>query len=298
MADLAQNPPAGNLAVISCDLGPVAALAATAVAAAIVGDELADLRLPVPDGDRWTVAEVTDQLIGGTRLVPVRRNVIVVPFADQMGPGCADHLLKTIEEPSAPSLFLFAVTDPELLLTTIRGRASVEVAVETIPATERAAALAASAGIAQEAALRLVTLAGQQVTLAQVPNAVAADQVLEELEAGFGPELGSPAPVTTATGQVAAFEQLAKRITKAAGERSAPAVRRAVRTLARQALDAWEAAEPVHVADAIRAQDTGRVHDSYRRLAAIGRARAELALNAPVPAVLAAVHARAGGPVR
>jgi DNA polymerase-3 subunit gamma/tau len=57
-------------------------------------------------------------------LAPVqsRYKIYIIDEAHQLGPGAANALLKVVEEPPAHVLFIFATTEPEKLISTIRSR--------------------------------------------------------------------------------------------------------------------------------------------------------------------------------
>ncbi len=48
--------------------------------------------------------------------------IYIVDEADQLGPGAANALLKVVEEPPPHVIFIFATTEPEKLISTIRSR--------------------------------------------------------------------------------------------------------------------------------------------------------------------------------
>jgi DNA polymerase-3 subunit gamma/tau len=54
--------------------------------------------------------------------VQSRYKIYIIDEAHQLGPGAANALLKVVEEPPAHVLFIFATTEPENLISTIRSR--------------------------------------------------------------------------------------------------------------------------------------------------------------------------------
>jgi DNA polymerase III subunit gamma/tau len=54
--------------------------------------------------------------------VQSRYKIYIIDEAHQLGPGAANALLKIVEEPPAHVLFIFATTEPEKLISTIRSR--------------------------------------------------------------------------------------------------------------------------------------------------------------------------------
>jgi DNA polymerase-3 subunit gamma/tau len=54
--------------------------------------------------------------------VQSRYKIYIIDEAHQLGPGAANALLKVVEEPPAHVLFIFATTEPDMLISTIRSR--------------------------------------------------------------------------------------------------------------------------------------------------------------------------------
>jgi len=54
--------------------------------------------------------------------VQSRYKIYIIDEAHQLGPGAANALLKVVEEPPAHVIFIFATTEPEKLISTIRSR--------------------------------------------------------------------------------------------------------------------------------------------------------------------------------
>jgi DNA polymerase-3 subunit gamma/tau len=54
--------------------------------------------------------------------VQSRYKIYIIDEAHQLGPGASNALLKVVEEPPAHVLFIFATTEPEKLISTIRSR--------------------------------------------------------------------------------------------------------------------------------------------------------------------------------
>lgn len=113
-----------------------------------------------------------------------RFKVYIIDEAHQLGPGAANALLKLIEEPPAHVRFVFATTEPDKIIGTIRSRTH-HYAFRLVPARTLAAHLAAvceSEGVpAEPAALALVARSGQ----GSVRDAMS---VLGQLVSGTGPE--------------------------------------------------------------------------------------------------------------
>ena len=51
-----------------------------------------------------------------------RYKIYIIDEAHQLGPGAANALLKVVEEPPAHVIFIFATTEPDKLIATIRSR--------------------------------------------------------------------------------------------------------------------------------------------------------------------------------
>ena len=54
--------------------------------------------------------------------VQARYNIYIIDEAHQLGPGAANALLKVVEEPPPHVIFIFATTEPDKLISTIRSR--------------------------------------------------------------------------------------------------------------------------------------------------------------------------------
>lgn len=273
LEQLADAGPPGTLVVVTAPAADVAASAAERLASRWAGP--GDLRVAAPDGDRWTVDALDATVIAPSRLVPSYRNVIVVHHAAAMTAQAADHLLKTLEEPGAPTTFLFAIADTDTLSATIRSRAAVTLALRLAPAAARTDALVA-AGIDRETATRAVTACGPEAALAVT---VAADlPALALLEAALAAPTASP--VAAARARLERIEQLAK----ATGPKATEKAR--VRQVARLAL----AAADRRIAAAARANgtDTTAVHQAAQSGRTLARARQALDRYAPPLLVLTA----------
>ena len=54
--------------------------------------------------------------------VQSKYKIYIIDEAHQLGPGAANALLKVVEEPPPHVIFIFATTEPEKLISTIRSR--------------------------------------------------------------------------------------------------------------------------------------------------------------------------------
>lgn len=231
---LARRKCAAPLVIIRAPAGDVGPVAGAAFGRACLASEdarTADLRVCYPESDRWSVEEVDARIIGPTRLQPLERNVIVVASAAAMDARTAEHLLKTIEEPSAPSLFVFVVSSATELLKTIVGRAGAIVQVRLAAPEVRAAALAAK-GADPQVAKEAVELAGPLTSLAELASTPGdkGANALEALRAIAAAPLFGTTRTARAAEIVAACEALAP---------SGSASKSVVRGLCRQAIERW-----------------------------------------------------------
>lgn len=113
-----------------------------------------------------------------------RYKIYIIDEAHQLGPGAANALLKLIEEPPEHVRFVFATTEPDKIIGTIRSRTH-HYAFRLVPGRTLAGHLAsvcASEGVpAEPAALALVARAGQ----GSVRDAMS---ILGQLVSGTGPD--------------------------------------------------------------------------------------------------------------
>ena len=280
---LADGSRSSSLVIVEAPGDDVAVAAGTHVARRVVADadtRTVDVRVAAPGGDRWQVAEVDEQIVAPARLVPIERTVIVVAAAAAMTRSTAEHLLKTVEEPSGRALFVFCVTDAATLLTTIRGRASATARVELAPATARIDALVAT-GVDRADAVEAVTLAGANATFAA---GLAGDRTaLDALRTVAAAPLRVDHPTTAAVHLAAAIDQVA-----AAGAGRA-AGKAAARTVTRTVIARWRNEERARI-PAI--STPAEYRDVRKALEALDAAEWELAGFAPVKVVLAALLSR------
>ena len=108
----------------SVDLGSALA-AAENTARQLVAEEHwgADTFTAAPEGARWTVDELQQQLLYQQAYQPqgdVR--LVTIAYAHLMDARLHDHLLKIVEEPPAPVLFLFVVDNSDNLPITLQSR--------------------------------------------------------------------------------------------------------------------------------------------------------------------------------
>ncbi len=113
-----------------------------------------------------------------------RYKIYIIDEAHQLGPGAANALLKLIEEPPEHVRFVFATTEPDKIIGTIRSRTH-HYAFRLVPvrtlATHLAAVCEAEDVPAEPAALALVARAGE----GSVRDAMS---ILGQLVSGTGPQ--------------------------------------------------------------------------------------------------------------
>ncbi|MCB0922165.1 MAG: DNA polymerase III subunit gamma/tau, partial [Actinobacteria bacterium] len=113
-----------------------------------------------------------------------RYKIYIIDEAHQLGPGAANALLKLIEEPPEHVRFVFATTEPDKIIGTIRSRTH-HYAFRLVPTRTLAnhpAAVWESEGVpAEPAALALVARAGE----GSVRDAMS---ILGQLVSGTGPD--------------------------------------------------------------------------------------------------------------
>lgn len=290
LRDLAGTGCPGSLAILQAPVGDVGPAAGLALARAVLHSDKArdlDIRVVAPEGDRWTVSEVDVSLVTPASLTPEERNVVVVCAADAMDAACAEHLLKTVEEPSAPTLFVFVTERNDRLLTTIIGRASVIVALEAATDDARVARLVED-GVDGDLAAELVAVAGPFTNL--VRAALTDDSVLADVRAGLTAALPAERTCTAAFDLAEALSRLAAIPVDVTGDKPpAPLVKARTRALARFVLSRWRGHLALEVRDVADAA-------GYRRIAAsmtaIDAAERDVAAYTPLNYVLAGLFAQ------
>ena len=99
--------------------------AAVQVARGLVPPEYRDSDIVVmsPEGARWTLPDLTEQLRYEQGYLPAgEQRVIVLDRADQMDVRAAENLLLRVEEPVAEVVYLAVVRDEQAMLPTLRSR--------------------------------------------------------------------------------------------------------------------------------------------------------------------------------
>lgn len=154
-----------------------------------------DLRVARPASDRWTIEELDELVIAPSALKPSVRNLIVLCRADNIAPGAYAHLLKTIEEPPAPTTFVFSLRSMASLPATLRGRAAAVCQIQGLDERSHAEALTAL-GLSAAQAASLVEVTAPFSVWA---SALASPSSVELALAAFDVPLSRRLPITVAT---------------------------------------------------------------------------------------------------
>jgi hypothetical protein len=192
-----------------------------------------------PSSDKWTVAELDEQVIKPSWFAPSHHRVVIVDGAERMADQTADHLLKTVEEPPATCTFVFAVRALDDLTTTLRSRSGVTLRLAPLGEIELAAAYETK-GCAPQLAAALARQCGSFTALAQRSIG---DEKASQLLAVFDTPLANSSPTTAAVQLNETLEKLAKlgdpfsAVSKE--QKSDTELRARARTLARHLISLW-----------------------------------------------------------
>ena len=142
LRDLISNPPLGSLLIVEAP-GDLSIRAATELATNLtpLPYQGIDVRIARLENERWSLAELEQQVISPSQLTPAHRCVVVVEDADLMDRTAADRLLKVVEEPPNGCLFIFATTDVMRMPVTLRSRATRVLELDIAPPADRVSAL-------------------------------------------------------------------------------------------------------------------------------------------------------------
>lgn len=129
---LGDTDPAGTLYVLE---DPSGALGESAAQVLVSSWGLEHEKRSVhPDGARWSVTEIRDLLLDPVAVYPERRHVFIVAEADEIDTRAVEKLLRTLEEPPSPAVFVLLVRDRRRLLSTVLSRAADVIRVDPAPA--------------------------------------------------------------------------------------------------------------------------------------------------------------------
>ena len=244
--ELAVNTPPVLVALV-CELDELAPAAGMLLGERWVtsGDgtqpDTTDTRLLSPESDRWTLDELSIQVLEPAKVSPAFRHVFVIDAADRMDQRLADRLLRLLEEPPSPATFVLCVSSFDALPVTLQGRCEKVVLIESATSSERAEALI-SAGVARPAAETAIRLAGRAIALAPL---LARDAQIASLASRL---LDHPAWDSSATpiadadeilalcSQLAASWEAGKLVTRST-ERLTPLERAKLRNVVRMGFD-------------------------------------------------------------
>lgn len=225
--------------------GDLAQLAGLALAESMVrlDARTSDVHVARPAADRWTIEELEDLVIRPAYLTPVDRTVIVLDAADRMDTGCAEHLLKTVEEPPARCSFLFVVQDAQNLLVTLRSRTQSVLRALAPSATEQIHVLLKT-DCTRDTAITAQRRMGNLTLLAE--KACTDPEVLTLTDV-FDSHIFCESPFSTASAISTKLEDLAKlgdpfSVRAKEGEKAQKdtVVRARTRTLTRHLLSIWQ----------------------------------------------------------
>jgi DNA polymerase III delta prime subunit len=226
--------------------GDLAQIAGIALAENMVRFDarVSDVHIARPSADRWTIEELEELVIRPAYLTPVDRTVIVLDAADRMDTGCAEHLLKTVEEPPARCSFIFVVQDVQNLLVTLRSRTQSVLRAVAPSSNEQISALLKTE-CSRETAITAQRRMGNLTLLAEK---ACLDQAVMQLTDVFDTRIYDAAPFSTSTEIANKLEELAKlgdpfsaRSRDTDKAQKDTVVRARTRTLARHLLSTWQA---------------------------------------------------------
>jgi hypothetical protein len=224
--------------------GDLAQLAGLSLAESMVRFDarVSDVHIARPSGDRWTIEELEELVVRPAYLTPVDRTVIVVDSADRMDTSCAEHLLKTVEEPPARCSFLFVVQDVQNLLVTLRSRTQSVLRAEAPSASEQIQLLLKTE-CSRETAITAQRRMGNLTLLAEKACLDAAVLSLTDV---FDSHIYDATPFSAATTIAQKLEDLAKlgdpfsARTRDEKAQKDTVVRARARTLTRHLLGIWQ----------------------------------------------------------
>lgn len=227
----------------------------------------ADIYVALPEGDRWTAEELTQQLVYQQAYQPLGDvRVVILAFTHLMDRRLHDHLLKVVEEPPAPVLFIAVVPDMGTLPVTLQSRVYRAIAVPPRDAAELTNQISDASGTAPGRAV--VQLAQRAPLTAAALTGPRSNDVLSSLEEFL--------EAITRTGFTAAAEANSRLEAAAAaisgGSKTAPATRAARREVLNTSLRMlWHvqvrALREGTVADALTAQTRAERIERAERLA-------------------------------
>lgn len=269
----------GLAAFHSPDLGAALSAAETCARGLVPpGFWSSDIYVALPEGDRWTAEELTNQLVYQQAYQPLGDvRVVILAFTHLMDRRLHDHLLKIVEEPPAPVLFIAVVPEMGTLPVTLQSRVYRSFEVPARAAAELTGLIRAAAG--SEPSPAVVQLAQRAPLTAAALEGPRSSGVLDSLEEFLAALLRTG--FTAAAEANSHLEAAARAISD--GPKAAPGTRAARREVLNTGLHMLRRAQ-------VRAASVGTAEDAAPRLERAERiARAErlAAVHLPADQVLA-----------
>lgn len=246
----------------------------------VSSDAKGDILQLAPEGDTWTVNEVQEKIIETTERYPLERHIIIVDQASAMDQSLADKLLKTIEEPTSPTTFIFCIDGAKRLPLTIEGRSAAHIRLNPASSATRSQELI-KLGASPELASRAVELAGNQVALA--PMMIENEEFFKAVEAVF--TLDFKKPFLHAEEVNSNLSVVAASLT----DSNAAPSKAVVRTLAKEVVNRYRSAIASKARSATSALEMKKVLES---LDACDQAEAQISSYTSIPLVLSALYSQ------
>ena len=121
--ELAARLPHTGAVVLQCPFMTLAVETGRRLGETVVPDSAGfDVHVASPEGQQWTLEEIDRDVVATVSLSALSRHIMVVGAVDDLTAQAADRLLKTIEEPAAPTLWLLCARDVGSLPATLRSR--------------------------------------------------------------------------------------------------------------------------------------------------------------------------------
>lgn len=154
-------------AALNCERDRLEACGSCANCRALVRGEHPDLTLLAPEG-RTIKIESVREIQRRLHFAPLlgRNKVVIVDDAHTLGEAAANAMLKTLEEPSANTVFVLVTAHAHLLLDTIRSRCQT-IQFQPMPIETLAAELVATQSITTEAARLIAAMSEGSFARAQ-----------------------------------------------------------------------------------------------------------------------------------
>jgi DNA polymerase III delta prime subunit len=276
--DSSTNPGSQVIAFVSPSLA--ASNAAALTFAAAQPDGVDDVKVLTPAEGRWKVDDL-DAVIAAAAMRPVVRNLLVIERADDMTDLVVARLLKTFEEPAAPTWFLLCVRTVASMPVPVQGRIHTTVTVASPDVAVVVEELAA-AGVTREEAEAIGLLCHPRTELAPYLTRSVAE--MTELMSA----LRWPVDAAQVSAACAGIDRAAKsakpsKVKGADLDRWRTALKR---DLANLVIDRWRAATSKALLEAV--QHRRPIGPFNATAGALDRAESLLERDAPVQAAFSA----------